>query len=66
MDNGTILLIVIGAILLVALILLFGSGLAMGGMAMMAGMMASPIGWVVLLIILALVGFLGYAAFYAH
>jgi hypothetical protein len=66
MDNGTILLIVIGAILLVALILLFGSGMAMGGMAMMAGMMASPIGWVVLLIILALVGFLGYAAFYAH
>ena len=66
MDSGTILLIVIGAILLVALILLFGSGMAMGGMAMMAGMMSTPIGWIALLIILALVGFLGFAAFYAH
>lgn len=66
MDNGTILLIIIGAILLVALLLLFGSGMAMGGMAMMAGMMATPIGWIALLIILALIGFLGYAAFYIH
>ena len=65
MDTGTILLIVIGVILLVALLVIFGSGMAMGGMAMMAGMMASPIGWVVLLIILALAGFLVYAAFYA-
>jgi hypothetical protein len=66
MDNGTILLIIIGAILLVALLLLFGSGMAMGGMAMMAGMMATPTGWIALLIILALIGFLGYAAFYIH
>jgi hypothetical protein len=66
MDNGTIWLIVIGAILLVALILLFGGGMAMGGMAMMAGMMSTPIGWIPLLIILALIGFLGYATLYAH
>ena len=61
-----ILLIVIGAILLIALILLFASGIGMGGMAMMAGMMASPIGWVVFLIILALAGFLGWAVLYTH
>ena len=66
MDTGNILLIVIGVILLVAVVLLVGSGMAMGGMAMMAGMMSTPIGWVVLLIILALAGFLTYAAFYAH
>ena len=66
MDPKMILLIVIGAILLIALILLFASGIGMGGMAMMAGMMASPIGWVVFLIILALAGFLGWAVLYTH
>jgi hypothetical protein len=38
----------------------------MGGMAMMAGMMGTPIGWVVMLIILALGGILAYAALYPH
>jgi len=66
MDTGNILLIVIGVILLIAIALLFGSGMGMGGMAMMAGMMSTPIGWIALLIILALAGFLTYAAFYAH
>ncbi len=66
MDSNTILLIVIGIVLLVALVLLFGSGAAMGGMAMMAGMMATPIGWVVLLVIVALGGFLAWAVLYAH
>ncbi|MCF6277497.1 MAG: hypothetical protein L3J16_01950 [Anaerolineales bacterium] len=64
MDTGTVLLIIVGVILLVALLLLFGGGMAMGGMAMMAGMMATPIGWIALLIILALVGFLAYAVMY--
>lgn len=66
MDTGNILLIVIGVILLIAIVLLLGGGMAMGGMAMMAGMMSTPIGWVILLIILALGGFLAYAAFYAY
>lgn len=65
-DPGALLLIIIGVILLIALLLLFGGGMAMSGMAMMAGMMSTPIGWVALLIILALAGFLAYAAFYAH
>jgi hypothetical protein len=62
----TVILIIIGVILLIALILLLGGGMAMGGMAMMAGMMGTPIGWVVLLIIFALGGFLAYAALYPH
>lgn len=66
MDAGNTLLIIIGIILLVAVVLLLGGGMAMGGMAMMAGMMGTPIGWVILLIILALGGFLAYAAMYAH
>jgi len=67
MDTGNLLLIIIGVILIVAVVLLLlGGGMAMGGMAMMAGMMGTPIGWVILLIILALGGFLTYAAFYAH
>ena len=39
MDTGTVLLIVIGVVLLVVLLLLLGGGMAMGGMAMMTGMM---------------------------
>ncbi len=66
MDSNTVLLIVIGVILLVALVVLFASGVGMGGMAMMAGMMGTPIGWVVLLVILALGGFLAWAVLYAH
>ena len=44
MNTQTIILIVIGVVLLIALVLLLGSGVAMGGMAMMAGMMATPVG----------------------
>lgn len=66
MDTSTIILILIGVILLVAVLLLLGGGMAMGGMAMMAGMMGTPIGWVILLIIVALGGLLAYTALYAH
>ena len=65
MDTQNLILIAIGVILLVALILLLGSGMAMGGMAMMAGMMATPVGWVILLVILAVAALIGYLAFYA-
>ena len=65
MDTQTLILIAIGVILLIALILLLGSGVAMGGMAMMAGMMATPVGWVILLVILAMAALIGYLAFYA-
>jgi len=65
MDTQTLILIVIGVVLLVALVLLFGSGMAMGGMAMMAGMMGTPVGWVILLVILAVAALVGYMAFYA-
>jgi hypothetical protein len=58
-------LIVIGVVLLIALVLLLGSGVAMGGMAMMAGMMATPVGWIILLIILAVAALVGYLAFFA-
>ena len=64
MDTQTLILIVIGVVLLVALVLLLGSGMAMGGMAMMAGMMATPVGWIILLIILAVAALVGYIAFY--
>jgi hypothetical protein len=60
MDVGTVLLIVIGAILLIALIALLGSGMAMGGMAMMAGMMSNPVGWLILLILVAVIALIGY------
>ena len=40
--------------------------MVMSGMAMMAGAMSTPLGWVALLIILALAGFLGWAALYMH
>lgn len=66
MSAQTILLIIIAVILLVGVLVLFGGGMAVGGMAMMGGMMASPIGWVVLLLILALGGFLAYTVLYAH
>jgi len=63
-DPGTVLLLVVGAVLVVALIALLGGGMAMGGMAMMAGMMGTPVGWVALIIIglLALGGYLLYYA----
>ncbi len=63
-DTGTILLIVIGVILAIALLLLFGGGMAMGGMAMMAGVMATPVGWIILLILLALAVLAGYVVLY--
>ena len=66
MDPKMILLIVIGLVLLIALIALFGGGMVISGMAMMAGAMSTPLGWVALLIILALAGFLGWAALYMH
>ena len=65
MDTQTLILIVIGVVLLIALVLLLGSGVAMGGMAMMAGMMGTPIGWVILLVILAVAALVGYLAFFA-
>jgi len=65
MDTQTLILIVIGVVLLIALVLLLGSGVAMGGMAMMAGMMGTPLGWVFLLVILAVVALVRYLAFYA-
>jgi len=43
MNTGNLLLIVIGAILLVAIVLSLGVGMAMGGMAMMAGRMGNPV-----------------------
>ena len=66
MDTGTVLLIVIGAVLLIALILALGGGMAMGGMAMMAGMMGTPVGWVVLLILVGLMALIGYAVLFAR
>ena len=63
-DTGILLIIVIGVILLIALLLPFGGGMAMGGMAMMAGMMATPVGWIILLILLALAVLAGYIALY--
>jgi len=60
MDVGTVLLIVIGAVLLIALIALLGGGMAMGGMAMMAGMMATPVGWLILLILVGVIALVGY------
>lgn len=65
MDIGTILLIVIGAVLFVALLLLLGGGMAMGGMAMIAGMMSNPVGIVVFLILAALIAWIGYLLFFA-
>lgn len=59
MSIGTILLIVIGAILSIVLIVLLAGGSAMGGMAMMAGMMSTPVGWLVLLILVAVLALIG-------
>lgn len=65
LDAGTVLLIVIGAVLLITLILALGGGMAMGGMAMMAGMMSTPVGWMVLLILVGLIALVGYAVFFS-
>jgi len=62
MSAGNILLIVVGVILLVAILILVAGGAGMGAMAMMAGMMATPFGWVALLIILAVGSLLAYVA----
>jgi len=51
LNPGIILLIIVGVVLLIVLIALFGGGMVMGGMAMMAGMMGTPIGWIALIII---------------
>jgi hypothetical protein len=64
MDVGTVLLIVIGVVLLVALIAITGGGMAMGGMAMMAGMMSNPFGWLILLILVGLIALIGYMLFF--
>lgn len=66
MDAGTLLLIVVGVILIVLVLDLLVAGGAMTG-GMMAGMMmaaSTPIGAIVLLIVLALVGIFGYLAFF--
>jgi hypothetical protein len=63
-DAGTVLLIIVGVVLLIVLIAALGGGMAMGGMAMMAGMMGTPIGWVALIII-GLLALGGYFYFYA-
>jgi hypothetical protein len=51
LDPGLVLLIIVGVVLLVVLVGLFGGGMAMGGMAMMAGMMGTPIGWIAIIVI---------------
>jgi len=65
MDTGTELLIVIGAIPVIALLALLGGSMAMGGMAMIIGMMSTPVGWVVLLILTALIALIGYTILYS-
>lgn len=62
MEPGTILLGIVGVVLIVLLIALLGGGMAAGGMAMMAGMMGTPVGWIALIIIalIALAGYLMY------
>lgn len=64
LDPGTVLLIIVGIVLGVVLIAVLGGGAAMGGMAMMAGMMGTPVGWVVLIII-GLIALVGYLLIYA-
>ena len=60
MDIGTVLLIVIGAVLLIVLIASLGGGLAMGGMAIVASMIATPVIWLVLLVFAAVIALIGY------
>ncbi len=48
LDLGTLLLLIVGVVLLVALIILLGGGMAMGAMTMMAGMMGSPVGLIII------------------
>lgn len=59
MEPGTILLWIVEAVLVVLLIALIGGGMAAGGMAMRAGMMGTPVGWIALVII-ALIALEGY------
>lgn len=65
MDTGTVLLLVVGAVLLIVLIVALGGGMAMGGMAMMAGMMSTPVGWLVLLILAGILALIGYAVLFS-
>jgi membrane protein implicated in regulation of membrane protease activity len=60
MDIGTVLLIIIGAVLLIVLIASLGGGLAMGGMAIVASMIATPVIWLVLLVFAAVIALIGY------
>lgn len=64
LDPGMILLIIVAAVLLVVLVAVLGGGMAMGGMAMMAGMMGTPVGWVALILI-GLLALVGYLIFFA-
>ena len=64
LDPGTVLLLIVGAVLLIALVALLGGGMAMGGMAMMAGMMGTPVGWVALILI-GLIALSGYIIYFA-
>jgi hypothetical protein len=50
LDPGLIFLLIVAVVLIVILIALFGGGMA-GGMAMMAGMVGTPVGWIALIII---------------
>ena len=59
MEPGTILLWIVGIVLVALLVALLGGGMAAGGMAVMAGMMGTPVGWIALIII-ALIALAGY------
>ncbi len=64
MDSGTVLLIIIGLVFLIALLLLFGGVLAWDGKAMVGGVMTTPMGWGALLVVLIQGSILAYAAIY--
>lgn len=69
MDVGTLLLIGIGIIVFLVLIvildlLLAGGAMTMGAMYGTMGMMSTPLGWVILLVLLAILGILVYAVFF--
>ena len=64
MDISNVLLVVVGTILLIVIILLVASGGMMGGMAMMVGMAANPVGAILILVLFALMGLIGYLVFF--
>lgn len=69
MDIGTLFLIGIGVIVVVVLLVLLdlffaGGAMTMGTMHGMGMMMSNPIGQVILLVLLAILGVLVYAVFF--